>query len=256
MLIGHQHNIDVFEKMRSKNQVPHSFLLTGSYGVGKKHFALYCAEVLLGGSVEHNPNVVYLNAPTIKEVRALNESVGKTAFFSGNRVVVVDNIHAVSLQATNALLKTIEEPRTQTIFFLIAPNRQCVLQTIQSRCVHLYFGLVPFAEIQQHLDTESIADLQVLWEGRPAVAQDLALNQETRAYAQNILSDVMQFLSASITKRFFIASQYEKEKETLQNFIRTLALVYRKQKNYTALMRVSAMQPNSVALHRFIISYQ
>ena len=254
MLIGHNAHIQVFKKMRLAHQIPHSFLLTGPSGVGKKNFALYCAELLLQKPIEHNPNVIYLNRPTIQQVRELNSSVSKTAFASGIRVVVIDNIHAISHQATNALLKTIEEPRTQTIFFLIAPHKQNTLPTIQSRCVHLYFGFVPLQEIQKHLDTSSISELQVIWEGRPAIAQELLHNQDFHAHQKKMFGDSIHFLQANITQRFLIATQYEKE--SLQDFITMLILIARSQKNYSALNHLYTMQPTNIALHRFIITHQ
>src|SRR6185312_13026177 len=76
---------------------------------------------------------------TIKQIRGLGEFMGMTAALSPWRVAVIDSMDELNKEASNALLKMLEEPPANTLFFLVshAPGR--LLPTIRSRCRRLDF---------------------------------------------------------------------------------------------------------------------
>src|SRR5689334_25365951 len=76
---------------------------------------------------------------TIKQVPVLGEFMGMTAALSPWRVAVIDSMDELNKEASNALLKILEEPPANTLFFLVshAPGR--LLPTIRSRCRRLDF---------------------------------------------------------------------------------------------------------------------
>ena len=224
MLIGHERNKAMFEKMHTGGNVPHAFLLAGPAGVGKKDFALWCADTLLNASAQNHPDAFMLDAPSIDEVRSLNQTVGTTSFGRGARVVVIENAHAMNAHATNALLKTLEEPRSNTIFFLLCEHKEQVISTIQSRCVSFYFGFVDISTIQKSLDTSEIMDIQELWEGRPSYARAFIDNGSK---AQELVRDLRVFLQHDIGACFSLIEKYTQDKQEYETFLSGLIAFYR-----------------------------
>lgn len=233
MLIGHQRNKLVFEKMNKSGNVPHAFLLVGPVGVGKKEFALWCGEVLLGKDPHNHPDVFALNTPNIEEVRNLNQIVGKSSFTRGVRIVIIENTPAMNIQATNALLKTLEEPKSNTIFFLLCETKEQVISTIQSRCVSIHFCFVDLKTIQESLNVEPIMDVQVLWQGRPRLASDLLSSNEFHNKTQEMLQDVQVFLQGKIEVCFPLIEKYTQDKHEFQQFLSAVITLYRHNKQWS-----------------------
>lgn len=234
MLIGHLQNRVIFEKMYKGGNVPHAFLLVGPAGVGKKEFALWCGEMVLGVTPRNHPDVFVLNAPNIEQVRSLNEVVGKSSFARGARVVVVENAPAMNIQATNALLKTLEEPKSNTIFFLLCENKEQVISTVQSRCVCIHFGFVELKTIQESLDVSPIADIQLLWQGRPRFAFDLVNNSELQEKTRTTMRDIQTFSQADVGVCFSLIEKYTQDKQEFEQFLLGLVALHRSNKQWSA----------------------
>jgi DNA polymerase III delta prime subunit len=109
--------------------------------------------------------------------------------------VVIKEADTLNSQASNAILKILEEPPAHTVFFLLTPDAELLLQTIRSRCQSVRFP--PFSEkeminqLQQEATSSEAHKAAVHWsEGRLERAQDLLQNedtQKTRALAIKIL---------------------------------------------------------------------
>ena len=241
MLIGHERNKLVFEKMYKGENVPHAFLLVGAAGVGKKEFALWCGKMLLGKDPRNHPDVFVLNAPNIEEMRNLNKLVGTSSFTGATRVVIIENAHAINIQATNALLKTLEEPKSNTVFFVLCSNKEQVISTIQSRCVDMNFCFVPLKTIQEHLDTAPIADMQVVWEGRPQYAHELLNNSDLFKATQAMVQDIQTFSGKNPGQCFSLIEKYTQDKQEFEEFLSNLIEFHRRNKQWrivSALMGV------------------
>ena len=238
MLIGHERNKLMFEKMNKSGNLPHAFLLVGPTGVGKKEFALWCGEVLLGKDPRNHPDVFELDAPNIEAVRELNKAVGKSSFARGARIVVIKNASTMNTQATNALLKTLEEPKSNTVFFLLCESKEQVISTIRSRCVGMHFCFVPHATIQESLDTTPIHDMQVLWEGRPQVAYELLHDSALREKTQEMLRDIHLFLQKDVNQCFEIIEKYTQDKKEFEPFLVGALTLCRENKQWISTQRL------------------
>lgn len=75
----------------------------------------------------------------IEDVKALRDSIQYEPMHSRYRVIIIDEVHQLSRDAFNALLKTLEEPPTRTIFIFATTEFHKVLRTIISRCQHFVF---------------------------------------------------------------------------------------------------------------------
>lgn len=149
-----------------RGQLPHALMLRGTPGTGKAHFAVALAQRLLcekpvakaacgrckacmlikAGS---HPDLLLMEpedkgkAIKVDQVRSVVEFVGKTAQFSGYRVAVICPAEAMNVNASNALLKSLEEPGARMLLILVTHQVSGVLPTIRSRCQVVDFAVPP-----------------------------------------------------------------------------------------------------------------
>jgi DNA polymerase-3 subunit delta' len=108
-----------------------------------------------------HPDVVWLEpiedrvTIAIDQVRAVNDQVGYRPFEARSRVVIVDNADEVLLPPSqNALLKTLEEPPSGTVFILLTATPDRLLATVRSRCPSIRFGPLPAADVAACLERD------------------------------------------------------------------------------------------------------
>lgn len=141
----------------ANKKLPHALLIAGPKGIGKRHLAdaftqlVLCQTPIEGvpcascracqlNQAKTHPDMLWLeledDSKTIKvdQVRALTETLNKTAQQGGYKVVILEPAEAMNTNAANALLKSLEEPATKTLLILISHNPSSVLPTIRSRC--------------------------------------------------------------------------------------------------------------------------
>lgn len=114
---------------------------------------------------------------TVDQIREVVRQVGYHRYTGKRRVVIVDPAEAMAAPASNALLKTLEEPPEGTGFVLIAHSASALLPTIVSRCQRVRFAAVPDDDVTAWLEARGVADAQVLARlamGRPGAALALA----------------------------------------------------------------------------------
>ncbi len=151
----------------SGNRVPHAFLFTGPKGLGKTSTArivskvINCENVTNGEpdntceqclSITNGSNIDVLEIDGasnrgIDEIRELRERVNLAPSKAKKKVYIIDEVHMLTTEAFNALLKTIEEPPSHVIFIFCTTEPQKVPATILSRCFRINFQLASEAEI-------------------------------------------------------------------------------------------------------------
>lgn len=147
----------------SSPEVPHAFLLTGPKGLGKTSTARIIAKVVncenkKKGSIEpcntceqcvsitngSNIDVLEIDGASnrgIDEIRDLREKVKLSPSRAKKKVYIIDEVHMLTTEAFNALLKTIEEPPAHVMFLFCTTEPQKVPATILSRCFHVAYTL-------------------------------------------------------------------------------------------------------------------
>ena len=103
-------------------------------------------------AVINDPDYHYLagGETGVNEIRAIIEELSKAAFEGGMRAIVISNAHAMTREAQNALLKTLEEP-PKGVIFLLCGNADGMLSTIISRCALIRLGQADRHEIENEL---------------------------------------------------------------------------------------------------------
>ena len=141
-------------------QVVHAYLFAGPAGTGKRTLADICVRALLcsGQSGEkpcdvcpsckqilsgNHPDLIYVkhekpNSIGVDDIREqINDTIMIRPYSSYYKIYIVDEAEKMTVQAQNALLKTIEEPPAYAVIILITTNQEAFLPTILSRCVQL-----------------------------------------------------------------------------------------------------------------------
>ena len=147
-------------------------MLSSALGSGKAFHALFISSMdadaslslarrasalCINGSddedaVKNDPDYHYLAGEEtgVNEIRAIIEELSKAAFEGGMRAIVISNAHAMTREAQNALLKTLEEP-PKGVIFLLCGNADGMLRTIISRCALIRLGQADRCEIENEL---------------------------------------------------------------------------------------------------------
>lgn len=142
-----EHIISVLQGAIKKQMIPHALLFTGSRGTGKTTVARIFAHEI--GA--HDVDIYEIDAASnrgIDDIRALKEAVHTLPYESPYKVYIIDEVHMLTKEAFNALLKTLEEPPKHVIFILATTEKDKLLDTILSRCQIFNFRSPSRAELQ------------------------------------------------------------------------------------------------------------
>lgn len=179
MYIGHSKQQEIFRRAVKNDKLTHAYIFSGVKGIGKRRFAINVAKAIMcengvffddchckyctqtdmninpdlyiyeekkttdSGKVLNEDNII-----NVKNVRKIIESAAMTPLEARYKVYIIDNADKLTdTPAANALLKTLEEPSANTIFFLITDRYDTVLHTIRSRCVHIRFSPLKTDEV-------------------------------------------------------------------------------------------------------------
>ncbi len=137
-VIGQEHVVKVLKNALKEGNIAHAYLLTGTRGTGKTTIARIIAREL-GTSQNDIYEMDAASNRGIDDIRELREGVRTLPFDSKYKVYIIDEVHMLTKEAFNALLKTLEEPPAHAIFILATTELEKVPDTIVSRCQTFQF---------------------------------------------------------------------------------------------------------------------
>lgn len=132
------HIVKVLEGAIKKGDIPHALLFSGSRGTGKTTLARIFAREIGTSDVD----LYEIDAASnrgIDDIRELREAVHTLPYESKQKVYIIDEVHMLTKEAFNALLKTLEEPPSHVVFILATTEEEKLLDTILSRCQVFHF---------------------------------------------------------------------------------------------------------------------
>ena len=177
-VVGQEHVGQALRNAIRSNRVAHAYLFTGARGVGKTSTArifakaLNCphvvdavpcnqCEVCDGISSGSDVDVIEIDGASnrgIDDIRQLRANVNVRSMRSPNKVYIIDEVHMLTKEAFNALLKTLEEPPPNVKFVFCTTEANKVPDTILSRCQRFDFGTIATASIANRLRQIAEAD--------------------------------------------------------------------------------------------------
>src|SRR5438094_8504471 len=266
-LVGQQHVTDTLKNAIKNDRVAHAYIFSGARGVGKTTAARIlakalncvkgptpqpcgecdsCKEIAAGTSLD----VIEIDAASnrgIDQIRELREMVRYAPAASRSKVVILDEAHMLTGEASNALLKTLEEPPDRVIFVMATTEPENLEDTIRSRSQHFHFRALTFNEIADRVkyiakeENLTIADGAVAVIARMAegsMRDALSLLEQARAYCGDTIPDkevrellgvvpedalnelVEAIASGSADRALGLVHTFQKEGRNLQHFCR------------------------------------
>lgn len=172
-VIGHNDIIQYIQNAVSQDKVSHAYILNGERGSGKKMLAdlfamtLQCEEHTPNPCGEchsckqaksgNHPDIIHVthekpNTISVDDIRTqVNNDIVIKPYSSPYKIYIIPEADLLSVQAQNALLKTIEEPPAYAVIFLLTENAESLLPTIMSRCVMLKLRNIKTTLIKKYL---------------------------------------------------------------------------------------------------------
>lgn len=137
-VIGQDHVIKVIENSIKQNSISHAYLFAGSRGTGKTSVArIFAHEIGTTGSDLYEMDAASNRG--IDDIREIREGVNTLPFESKYKVYIIDEVHMLTKEAFNALLKTLEEPPPHAVFILATTETDKLPETVVSRCQSFTF---------------------------------------------------------------------------------------------------------------------
>lgn len=161
-VIGQSHVTDILRRSLKQGRIAHAYLLTGPRGVGKTSIArilAYEINKLPYDEDATNLDIIEIDAASnngVEDVRDLREKVQIAPVSAAKKIYIIDEVHMLSKQAFNALLKTLEEPPQHAVFILATTDVDKLPATIISRTQRFSFRSIAVRDAAAHL--KSIAD--------------------------------------------------------------------------------------------------
>ena len=215
-IVGQERALRLLERAQTTGRLPHAYLFVGPEGVGKettaraRFFRLVCREQAACGQCPGcrkfikgiHPDVETL-APQgksikIEQVRALEGKLRFVPLEAPRRLILIPEAEALTREAANALLKSLEEPPSYTLFVLLAGSPDALLPTIVSRCQIIRFRPLTTEEISRLL-VERFGKLPEEAEGLAVLSQG-SIGRALRLAERGFLEELSRIAGALVSE--------------------------------------------------------
>ena len=218
------------------NMISHAYMFEGPSGVGKNTMARELAATLLEmENLFNSPDYIEItpdgNSIKIAQIRKLQSDILVKPYKS-YKIYVIDEAQKMTVEAQNALLKTLEEPPKYAIIILITNNKESLLDTIKSRCEIIKFTPIPLVEVADYLtqtgvDKNRASLLANFSRGSMQKAIELSESEDFHIMREEVQKYVETFLTGSMLDIMDIQSSIEKYKDNITNVLDLLVNYFR-----------------------------
>ncbi len=255
MIVGNELILNIINNSVKNNNFSHSYIISGDYGIGKKTIADYYAKAILcedkndtspcgrclsctSISNKNNSDIIYVT-PTKKSIGVQDirtqviENLKLKPYKYEYKIFIIDKCETMTLEAQNSLLKSIEEPPSYAIFFLLTTNINNFLSTILSRCITLKLKPVKSAEVYDYLlknsdiSSEDAKFVSYYSEGNIGLALELINNEDFKTNRDNIINYVTSVQEKNLVDTIKLVKSFDIFKVDIQKYLNILVLFYR-----------------------------
>lgn len=254
-IIGHENIKEHLQRAIESNHVSHAYILTGEAGMGRKSIANAFAMTLLceKGKKEpcmechackqvmsgNHPDLIYVTHEKtgsigVDDVREqIHDTIMIRPYSSYYKIYIVDEAEKMTVQAQNALLKTIEEPPSYAVIMLLTTNQEIFLPTILSRCIQLKLKPLQDLVIKSYLVgslgiKESRAEIYGAFaRGNLGRAIYLASSEEFQLMYTELLHMLKHLRSMDITELLFYIKKMKDENLDIRSCLDFMQIWYR-----------------------------
>ena len=246
------------------NKLSNSLLLTGNKGVGKKYFILqiieeYINKKVVSSQTQHHlsllknnshPNIIIAekeidektkklkNFIVIDQIRKINQFCSETSIIEDiPKFILIDCADDMNINASNALLKILEEPKLNTYFFLISHQPSSLLPTIKSRCLkinlpnHNYDNFSNIIEISNNdINEETKKFLYDITNGSPGLINEYEFDEILNIFERliNLIEDKDPFSESNNDTIKFLSSLDNDQLKIFLSFIKFILITINK----------------------------
>ena len=213
---GQKHIIRTLRNALANNKIAHAYLFCGPRGTGKTTMAKLFAKALnceegIGHQCNQcsnckeitegsHPDVIEIDAASnngVEQVRDLVDKVNYLPIKGKYKVYIIDEVHMMTANAFNALLKTLEEPPAHVIFILATTEPHEIIPTILSRCQRYDFTKVADADIEERMMT--ILEKEGVQYDKAAVRAIISLADGGMRDALSILDQILAYSNNTLS---------------------------------------------------------
>ena len=263
-VIGFDQEFDSILNQLLDNKLSNSLLLTGNKGVGKKYFILqiieeYINKKVVSSQTQHHlsllknnshPNIIIAekeidektkklkNFIVIDQIRKINQFCSETSIIEDiPKFILIDCADDMNINASNALLKILEEPKLNTYFFLISHQPSSLLPTIKSRCLkinlsnHNYDNFSNIIEISNNdINEETKKFLYDITNGSPGLINEYEFDEILNIFERliNLIEDKDPFSESNNDTIKFLSSLDNDQLKIFLSFIKFILITINK----------------------------
>lgn len=215
-VIGQEHVTKSLQNAIATDKIGHAYMLVGTRGVGKTSVARIFAKAIrcesrtqdqnacgvcracLDFDTETSMNVIEIDGASNNSVDNIRELISNVHYLPTTgkyKVYIIDEVHMLSANAFNALLKTLEEPPAHVVFIFATTEAHKLLGTVLSRCQRFDFKNVPTERLAEHVKEIAAAEgvrfendtiiTQLAQQGRGSVRDTLSLLDQVLTFSEN-----------------------------------------------------------------------
>jgi DNA polymerase-3 subunit delta' len=263
-VIGFDQEFDSILNQLLDNKLSNSLLLTGNKGIGKKYFILqiieeYINKKVVSSQTQHHlsllknnshPNIIIAekeidektkklkNFIVIDQIRKINQFCLETSIIEDiPKFILIDCADDMNINASNALLKILEEPKLNTYFFLISHQPSSLLPTIKSRCLkinlpnHNYDNFSNIIEISNNdINEETKKFLYDITNGSPGLINEYEFDEILNIFERliNLIEDKDPFSESNNDTIKFLSSLDNDQLKIFLSFIKFILITINK----------------------------
>ncbi|PIQ76043.1 hypothetical protein COV83_05550 [Candidatus Peregrinibacteria bacterium CG11_big_fil_rev_8_21_14_0_20_49_14] len=261
-VVGQDHIVTTLEQAAAQDKLAHAYLFAGSRGTGKTSVARILAKMLMIRGVQDDAlrkqimkgvedgsivDLLEIDAASNRGIDDIRDLVAKIQFspvVTGAKVYIIDEVHMLTKEAFNALLKTLEEPPPYAHFILATTELNKIPSTIQSRCQCFPFRAIREEDIIRrlqfiadqehiHIDRESLRYIAHHVEG--GLRDAISLLDQMRSLKSITLQDVQQRIGS-----------------TGHEYVGSIFTALQERDAQTLLQTIHKLEDNGISLENFV----